>query len=296
MMHHNMARPNMGDVHVRKAIDFAIDRNALSQSLGGGMGTRSLFPDYTPYFLDDSDPHGDANAAAELLDAAGWALEGGKRMKNGQELTIKLVAYPQRPGLVTMQPVIADALTAVGITVESVVTSADSWDELDTIMADGDFDLLMWAQNTLPAGDPAWFLNAFFRSDGGSNYAGLDSADVDSLLDELSLAEKHGARVAATAAVHIAILTEVPISNLVTPRWHISVSDRLIDYEPWGSDYYVIRAEGMPLTPTSRGFEGCDDDHDHDHDGEDENGEDENIPVKDSFAAALTLAAFALYA
>jgi len=304
MMHHNMARPNMGDVGVRKAIDVAIDRNALSQSLGAGMGTRSLFPDYTPYFLDESDPHGDANAAAALLDAAGWALEGGKRMKDGQELTIKLVAYPQRPGLVTMQPVIADALTAVGITVESVVTSADSWDELDTIMADGDFDLLMWAQNTLPAGDPAWFLNAFFRSDGGNNFAGLDSADVDSLLDALSTAEKHGARVAATAAAHSAILAEVPISNLVTPVWHVSVSDRLIDYEPWGSDYYVIRAEGMPLTPASRGFEGCDDeedehdDHDHDHDDDEDEDEDEKDPVSDSdsFAAALSFAALALNA
>merc|ERR1719199_224262 len=93
-----------------------------------------------------------------------------------EELSVKLVAYPQRPGLPIMQPVIAEQLTALGITVNSVTTSAESWDELDKIMADKDFDLLMWAQHTLPAGDPAWFLNAFFRTDGGNNQAGFSNA------------------------------------------------------------------------------------------------------------------------
>ena len=63
-------------------------------------------------------------------------LSDGKLKKNGQELTIKLVAYAQRPGLLVMQPVIAKALTDLGITVQSIATSGDSWDELDKIMAD----------------------------------------------------------------------------------------------------------------------------------------------------------------
>lgn len=33
------------------------------------------------------------------------------------------------------------------------------------------------------------------------------------------------------------------MSNLVTPEWHVGLSDRLKTYEPWGSDYYVIRAD-----------------------------------------------------
>ena len=54
---------------------------ALSQALAGGKATRSLFPDYSPYFSDASDQHGDLTAARALLDEAGWTLSGGKRSK-----------------------------------------------------------------------------------------------------------------------------------------------------------------------------------------------------------------------
>ena len=84
----------------------------------------------------------------------------------------------------------------------------------------------MWAQNTLPAGDPAWFLSLFFRSDGGNNLAGFNSTEVDSLLDELAITEGHHNRVTATWTAQDAILEEVPVSNLATPSWHVGLSDR----------------------------------------------------------------------
>jgi len=243
MMFHQMRRSPLSDLRVRRAVDTAIDRVALRQALAGGKATRSLFPDNTPYFLDESDAHGDKSGAEALLDEAGWVMGGnGKRAKNGTELELTLVAYPQRPGLVIMQPVVEQALSALGINVTSITTSGASWDQLDQIMADNAFDLLMWAQNTLPAGDPIWFLNAFFRSEAGGNTAGLNSSSVDSLLDALALAEA-GQRVSAAAAAHTAILQEVPVSNLVTPEWHVGLSSRLSGYEPWCSDYYVIRPD-----------------------------------------------------
>lgn len=244
MMHYNV-RPasQLSDISVRKAIDLVIDRNAMSQALQGGKGTRSLFPDYSPYFSDTLDPHGHADQAEELLETAGWKLENGKRMKDGNELTVKLVAYPHRPGLVIMQPVIAQELGKLGITVTSVLTG-DDWSETQTIIDKKDFDLLLWAQHTLPAGDPAWFLNAFFRKGADKNYAGFESTTVDSLLDELAQAEAHAERVQDTKRVHDEILKSVPVSNLVTPAWHIGLSDRVEgNYKPWGSDYYVIRAD-----------------------------------------------------
>lgn len=230
------------DVRVRQAIDLALDRNALSQALAGGHGTRSLFPDVSPFFSDDSDPHGDLDAAELLLDQAGWTLDSnGKRTMNGQQLTINPVAYPHRPGLVIMQPVIADTLTSLGITVNSIRTGQE-WPEKQKIIDDRSFDMLMWAQHTLPAGDPLWFLNTFLRSNGGRNFANFQSDSLDARLDSLSLAEEHNQRILLTQAAQKAIHDEVPLSNLVTPFWHVSVSDRMADYDPWGSDYYVIRS------------------------------------------------------
>jgi len=107
----------------------------------------------------------------------------------------------------------------------------------------GDYDLLLWAQHTLPAGDSQFFLNHFFRTDSGGNHAGLASSTVDGLLDELSLAHAGADRETATVAVHDAIRDEVPVSILMTPAWHVGVGPRLYQYEPWGSDYYVIHSD-----------------------------------------------------
>lgn len=247
MMFHNI--DTLQDVRVRKAIDIAIDRNELSQALAGGTGTRSLFPDYSPYFFDESDPHGDLDAAKALLAEAGWTLnENGKVTKDGAGLTVTLVAYPHRPDLAIMQPLIAEALTSLGMDV-NVILTGDDWDETQTIIDDRSFDLLMWAQHTLPAGDPLWFLSAFFRSDGGNNHANFASDTVDALLDVVSVSEEHELRVATTADAHKAIIDEVPVSNLVTPFWHVGLSERMADYKPWGSDYYVIRADLLMPVP-----------------------------------------------
>ena len=78
MMFHNMLKAPLSDLSVRQAIDLAIDRNALSQALSGGVGTRSLFPDYTPYYSDDSDANGDSrgDASAAAAQSAGRRDEG----------------------------------------------------------------------------------------------------------------------------------------------------------------------------------------------------------------------------
>ena len=270
MMFHNI--DSLDDINVRKAIDIAIDRTSLEAALSGGTGTRSLFPDYSPYYSDDSDPHGHPEEAAALLDEAGWTLNTGtgKREKDGEPLTVTLVAYPHRPGLVIMQPVIEDSLEELGFTVNAVVTGMD-WTETATIMSDRSFDLLMWAQHTLPAGDPVWFLSSFFRSDGGNNHANLQSAEVDARVDALSNAEVHSERVELTGATQQEILSNVPVSNLVTPYWHVSLSDRMADYEPWGSDYYVIRADLFASDVETNG------DHDHDdHDPHDDHDDEDH--------------------
>ena len=95
----------------------------------------------------------------------------------------------------------------------------------------------------LPAGDPAWFLNSFFHTDGGNNHANFASTAVDTLLDSLANAGNHADRVFLAGAVQGAIHEEVPVSNLVTPLWHVSINDNVQAYEPYGSDYYVIRAD-----------------------------------------------------
>ena len=47
----------------------------------------------------------------------------------------------------------------------------------------------------------------------------------------------------------LAILNEVPATFISSPTWHVGVSNRngMTTYEPWGSDYHVIK-ETMPAS------------------------------------------------
>ena len=36
------------------------------------------------------------------------------------------------------------------------------------------------------------------------------------------------------------VYKDLPVIYLVDPQWHIAVSDKLKDYEPYCGDYYVV--------------------------------------------------------
>jgi peptide/nickel transport system substrate-binding protein len=238
MMWFNTRRPARADVRVRQALGLAIDRRELVQAVRAGEVATGAFPLDTPHALRESLPT-DTAQAARLLDEAGW-LRGadGRRSRDGQALRLVLVAYPQRPDLVTLQPVIRARYAALGIEIQTRVAEQPS-----AVASSGDFDLLLWAQHTLPAGDPGFFLEAFFRSGSRSNFPGLSSPEIDRALDRLAGAESPAERAAAAAAAHRAVIAQAPVSFLMTPVWHVGLGSRLAGYEPWGSDYHVVRAD-----------------------------------------------------
>ena len=47
------------------------------------------------------------------------------------------------------------------------------------------------------------------------------------------------------------MLTLFALSHLVTPEWHVGLSERMEDYQPWGSDYYVIRPDLFVSQPVT---------------------------------------------
>ena len=82
----------------------------------------SLRPQFFARYRTDLD--GDPDAAVALLDKADWTLNlSMKREKDGEELAVLMVAYPHRPGLAIMQPVMEGSLTALGIEVTTTFTN-----------------------------------------------------------------------------------------------------------------------------------------------------------------------------
>jgi peptide/nickel transport system substrate-binding protein len=110
-----------------------------------------------------------------------------------------------------------------------------------------DWDVLMWAQNTLPSGDPVSFLNKIGNEAGSiAKIGGFDpAAATDTKVAAVDAATTHDTRVAAAKEAQAAIKAELPVSNILTPEWHIAISDKMkeMGYHPYGADYYVIRAD-----------------------------------------------------
>ena len=238
MMWMNTAHPALADRRVRKAIDLAVSREDLvAAARAGKVATGAYATDY-PFALQ-TPIAADPQAARALLDEAGWIPGAdGVRAKDGERLELALLAYPQRPDLVTFQPVVRAALADVGIAVTTEVT-----EQATAVATAGDYDLFLWAQHTAPAGDPGFFLALFLETDGANNYSGWSNAAFDALVERLRTTRDPAERAAiAQEAQHI-VMQEAPVAFLVTPEWHVGLSERLAGYEPWGSDYYVLRGD-----------------------------------------------------
>ncbi|MGH8429934.1 MAG: ABC transporter substrate-binding protein, partial [Solimonas sp.] len=233
----NTTRPALTDVRVRRAIDLSIDRKQLVVALGGGEPATGAYARQFP-FAGQSERPFDRNAAGALLDEAGWRLEGGKRQKDGQTLKLVLVAYPQRPDLVSLQPVLRDALMRLGLEVETRVA-----ENPQAAAREGNFDLLLWAQHTAPAGDPAFFPNLFLRSGAANNHVRFASPQLDQVLDKFVTMSDPAERAKIAAEAERIVASQAPVAYLLTPVWHVALSSRVGAYEPWGSDYYVLRAD-----------------------------------------------------
>jgi len=234
----NTRREALADPRVRRAIDLGIDRNELALAINGGAPAAGAFARGTPFALP-APQQADSAAANRLLDEAGW-LRGtdGRRRKDGRPLELSLVAYPQRPDLVTFQPVIRARLAALGIGIQTQLA-----EQASVPATSGAFDLLLWAQHTAPAGDPGWFLNAFFRTGAGNNVSGFASPAVDRLLDELATVGDMGERAALATEIQRRVQESAPVAFLLTPEWHVGLGPRLAGYEPWGSDYAIVRPD-----------------------------------------------------
>jgi peptide/nickel transport system substrate-binding protein len=173
----NHRRELLQDVRVRKAIQHAIDRQALIDGAMFGFGTPigSHFAPHNPAYLDLTEETGhDREKAKALLAEAGVAP--------GTKLTLKLPpppAYARRGG-----EIVAAQLAAVGFEVEQIPVDWGQW--LSTVFqGDHDFDLTI-VSHTEPLD-----IGIYARDD---YYFGYDNPDFDTLMAEIAEASEPARR------------------------------------------------------------------------------------------------------
>ena len=180
--------PNTGsgplaDRRIRRAVSLGIDREAIvAAALNGvgGVAAGTLFPAAMPWAADIP-PAFDPDRAAALLDEAGAAAQDGRRMWNGEPLTLSLWTYEGRAALRPTAELVQAYLGQLGI---AVTIRIAEYEANNDALRSGRADLTLQAWATAPQGNPGYFPQTLLASDGGHNLSGWHHPEIDRLLAE----------------------------------------------------------------------------------------------------------------
>ncbi|MGY1683409.1 ABC transporter substrate-binding protein [Geodermatophilus sp. SYSU D01176] len=177
----NYGRPPFDNRDVRRAISFAIDREAVAEAawFGAAQPNQTAIPEGSAFYFDYAPFQPDPEQARQLLQQAGVQTP----------LTMGLMVTDQFPETVTAAQVIASQLEPIGITVEIETLDFATW--LDR-QGQGDYDAfyLGWLGNL----DPAAFYQDQHITDGTNNYQGYSNPQVDQLLQAGAVEPDEAAR------------------------------------------------------------------------------------------------------
>jgi len=212
----NLSRPErpVSDVNVRKALHYAIDKAAFSESVFGGLYPPASSPLMKPTLGYDPATEAmygyDPEMAASLLDEAGWVLNGDIREKDGQKLELY---FPNidRPRDNAMTTFLQGAWREVGIdvTVEPLERGAytQTWREENNY----DFSF-MWFSYA----DPDVLRTIFYSKNiGAFNRAQYNVPEVDKMLEDAAASSVNEERVALYTQIQQIVLEEAVTIPLV---------------------------------------------------------------------------------
>lgn len=189
--------PIFTDKTVVQALELAIDKQAIVDTILGGYGEAIDSPIQRNILAEDGAierPHGDKQAAEEMLTKAGWAKdENGiliKKSSKSQETTRLSFAIStgDAPELRTAAEMIQKDLQSIGAEVELKVFETGNLNQ--NVIRPRSYDALFFGQVVNKGSDLFAFWHSSQRNDPGLNVAQYANTKVDDLLNK-SLTENN---------------------------------------------------------------------------------------------------------
>ena len=231
----NMRRPKFQDVRVRQALSMLLDREVMNEKYMYNQYflLNSYYPDL---FTDNISPHNPTysyqpDSARALLAAAGYEPNAqGMLHKNGDPLQITFIT--QTVDLRHFTKYVED-LRAVGIDAR---IEQMSWPSLVQRMEEFDYDLywVNWGAGRLRDPEFQWS-SAGANTNGSNNYAGVNDAVVDSLIELQKLETDLERRTEILLALDKRLAEIVPYVLL----WQADHT-RLLYWNRFGTPPYIL--------------------------------------------------------
>lgn len=189
----NLDNPDLQDKRVRKALIYALDREAISKQLFGGkqpVANSNVNPldwvandDITQYPYDPA-------MAKKLLDDAGWTMGPGRvRQKDGKKLSLELMTTAGNRTRELVQQVLQSQWKQIGIDIRIRNQPARVYFG-ETVTKRKFKALALYAWFSSPESVPRSTLHsdnipAEANNWRGQNYTGFRNAEMDKLIDEI---------------------------------------------------------------------------------------------------------------
>ncbi len=190
----NGTGPILKDVRVRKAMAMAISRQAIARALLAPLGIAAeplnnhIFMSNQEGYRDNSGEvgHYDPERARQLLDEAGWKLDGNVRKKDGQPLEITAIIPSAVNTSRQETELMQNMLAQVGIRL--LINTVPSPDFFNKYITPGQFDLTVfsWMGTAYPISSSSSIYSRPTRGPDGAlnvqqNYARVGTEEIDQL-------------------------------------------------------------------------------------------------------------------
>lgn len=254
------ANPWLGDVNVRRAIGYAINRSAIVENVLYGVTEvcdgpiSNILPYYNPALLDIH-PQYDPQLAEQLLDNAGYP-----RVDGGTRFTAKLL-YWIFGETQQVAEVIKEMLRNVGIEVqlepvELTTYLSEYWFSSEGL-ADYPMNLIIGLTGPDPLVMNKLYLSTATPDTGtGNNIGWYSNLEVDSLLEDAANAVDFDVRKGFYYEAQELMVADMPAVYLYsfsgTHAWwdeYAGFEDSLAPSSAWGTFARVWWTQGSPISP-----------------------------------------------
>jgi peptide/nickel transport system substrate-binding protein len=215
----NLSRPErpVADQNVRLALHYAIDKNAFNEAVWAGSNEPAASPLMKATFGYDPATEAlfpyDKAQAEQLLEEAGWVLNGDIREKDGQKLELYFPII-DRPNDNAMATAIQGAWREVGVDLQVAPMERGLFTQ--TWREENNYDLsFMWFSYA----DPDVLRTIFYSKNiGAFNRAQYNVPEVDKLLEDAAASSVPEERQALYSQIQLRVLEEgvtIPLADSI---------------------------------------------------------------------------------